>query len=127
MARPKKVTQTETADNTVENQEVNASNEFDTDIVQEVLKDETTERVVTKQVMREVPTNEQRAAVQGLLQKKEVNAVNHAGNLQTVVFKGQRRTWSKQTLEVMLRSFPNQVSLETGELVQLNANGGCCK
>lgn len=127
MARPKKVTQTETADNTVENQEVNASNEFDTDIVQEVLKDETTERVITKQVMREVLTHEQLAAVQGLLQKKEVNAVKDAAGLTVFYFKGDRRTGSKSTIEVMMRSFPGQITLEDGTVPQLNANGGCCK
>lgn len=144
MARPKKVTQTDPTPKAVEKPEVDASNEFDTDIVNETVQEETTqkvelaeapispglpvnERVTTKQVMREVPTKEQREAVQGILQKKEVNAVRDAAGLTVFFYKGNRRTGSKSTLEVMMRSFPGQITLEDGTVPQLNSNGGCCK
>jgi hypothetical protein len=125
--RGPKPKQTEDLPNEVENQEANTSNEFDTDIVNEAVQEkEATEKVTTKEVVtKPVPTAETKQAVHRVLEQKKVNAVPSARDQIKVTFKGVPRTWSSETLKVMMRSYPNDIQIN-GEPAKLDANGGCC-
>lgn len=127
MARPKKVKQTEDLPNEVENQEVEASNEFDTDIANEAVQEkEATEKVTTKEVVtKAVPTAETKQAIHRVLEQKKVNAVPSAHDQIRVTFKGVPRTWSSETLKVMQRSYPNDILID-GEAISIAMERGCC-
>lgn len=121
MARPRKVKQAEDLP-----KEVETSNEFDTEIVNEAVQEKAPEKVTRKEVViKPVPTAEARQAVHRVLEQKKVNAVPDARDQIQVLFKGVPRTYSSKTLEVMLRSFPDQITID-GQAVRLDSNGKCC-
>lgn len=126
MARPKKVKQAADLPKEVENQEVETSNEFDTNIANEAVQEKAPEKVTTKEVVtKPVPTAESKQAVHRVLEQKKVNAVPSARDQIQVMFKGSPRTYSSETLKVMMRSFPNDITVN-GDPVKLDANGRCC-
>lgn len=126
MARPRKVKQAEDLPKEVEKQEVETSNEFDTEIVNEAVQEKAPEKVTTKEVVtKPVPTAETKQAVHRVLEQKKVNAVADARDQIQVLFKGVLRTYSSKTLEVMLRSFPKDITIN-GETPKLDSNGKCC-
>lgn len=128
MARPRKVKQTEEAVNPAINPESQDSNtEFDTSLVNEAVQEKApeAEKVVKRDLADKVPTAEQKQAVHRVLEKKVVNVVPAVRDQIQVTFKGSPRTYSSETLKVMLRSFPNDIKIN-GEPVTLDANGRCC-
>lgn len=126
MARPRKVKQAAAPVKEVEKQEVETSTEFDTEILNEAVQEKTPEKVTTKEVVtKPVPTAEARQAVHRVLEQKKVNVVPNANDQVHVLFKGVPRTWSSKTLDVMVKSYPDQVTID-GQPAKLDSNGKCC-